>query len=69
MHPVFLSLNLFTINIGKAKIEMFHQVRVSNNHVKDIASSGLHVTLDQNALTIWHQHTQLSLIAWRLSLF
>lgn len=52
MCPLFLSLKLFTINIGKAKIEMFHQVRVSNNHVKDISSSGFHLTLDQNALTI-----------------
>lgn len=56
---------LFTINISKAKVEMFHQVGVSHDHVKHIPSSGLHLTFDQDALTVWHQHAQLSLGGWR----
>lgn len=53
--------NLFTVDISKAKVEMFHQVGVSHDHVKDISSSGFHLTLDQDALTVWHHHVQLSL--------
>lgn len=69
VHFFLFLKTVFTINIGKTKIEMLHQVRVSNNHVKDISSSGFHLTLDQNALTIWHHHVQLSLTAGRLPLF
>lgn len=58
--------NRFTIDISKAKVEMFHQVGVSHDHVKDISSSGFHLTLDQDALTVWHHHIQLPLSGWRL---
>lgn len=47
----------YTVSVSKAKVEMFHQVGVSRNHVKDVSSSGFHLTLDQDALTVWHHHT------------
>lgn len=53
--------NVFTVDISKAKVEMFHQVGVSHDHVEDVASSGFHLALHQDALTVWHHHTQLSL--------
>lgn len=70
MSTFFLfKFNVVTINVGKAKIEMFHQVSVSNDHVKDVSSSGFHLTPDQDALAVWHQHVQLSLAAGTLPLF
>lgn len=66
-YMLIMFFNLFTVNISKAKVEMFHQVGMSHDHVKDVSSSGFHFTLDQDVLTVWHHHNQLSLKDWRFT--
>lgn len=54
-------INPFTVNISKAKVEMFNQVGVGHNHVEDVSPSRFHLTFHQDVLTVWHHHGHLSL--------
>ena len=62
-----LSVSL-TVQVRQAKVEMLHQVGVSDQHVEHVSRSGLHLTLDQDALAAGHQHAQLPLGGGRLPL-
>lgn len=55
-----------TVTVGKSKVEMLHQVGVGNDHVKHVSSSGLDITLDQDDLSIRHDHSQVPLGGARL---
>lgn len=59
----------FTINVSKAEVKVFHQVGVSDNHIKHVPASGFHLAFDGYVLTVWHHHSQFSLRAGRFPLF
>lgn len=57
-----------TIEEGKTKVEMFHQVCVSHHHVKHISCFGLNVTANHHKLSVGQHYSHFSLRRTRASL-